>query len=1222
MRTRTNAATCFIAFFALLASNVLTAAQSSRPGLGSMPYADSNGTGVTFRTWAPNATAVGVKGQFNGWATTPMVKEGSTPYWSVDIPNAQVGQEYKYRINNSFDRRDPRSRRVTNSSGNSIIYNPNAFDWSGHSFNTPWFNDLVIYQMHVGTFNAESWVPSSFDKVIERLDHVKNLGVSAIKVMPVNEFAADKSWGYNPADVFAIESALGGPDAFKRFVKAAHARGIAVLVDVVHNHYGPSDLSLWQFDGWSQNNRGGIYFYNDVNKAYTWWGDTRPDFGRPEVRQFIRDQIFMFLEEYKVDGFRWDSVFNILYYNGGANTLPEGEAMLRDINWEISQTFPGKIRIAEDHAFDYNLNYDSMWEVSFHDHIKWQVTQANDTDRNVNWLADKITSWPSFQRVLFSESHDTVGDLNNKKRLPRDIDSSNPQSIWARKRALLAAAVVMTSPGIPMIFQGQEMNDDWTFSAETALRWSLTNQNAGIVRAYTDLINVRRNKFGGTQGLKGLGVNVYGRDNAGKVMTMVRWDAGGGSDDVVVVMNLSATKRTANNYEITFPSAGTWYVHYNSDSSSYGADFENIGPTQVTASGSPAKAAVNMGMYATLVFSKTPPPSTGGVTVNPPAPNGCVPVEISYTQAGGPLASATNIVLTIGYNGFQFPEDRIMTNQAGTWKTTYPIPVGAGAINFVFHNGATTNRIYDNNLGRDWNIGVANCANLPSVATTTPSLPQGCVPLQFTYTENAGVLQNTTSVVLYVGRNNWQDIQSIPLGETSPGVWTNRYTIPSDTWQVDFVFHNGGPATNRVWDNNGGNDWRIFVADCVYQLEPGVFITNPVSSLVVSNSQTNLTVGGTSSANIIGHVILTNTLTGWWDLRPAGGFAWSLNVALGEGVNIFRVRGTSDTLNPNHGAQDGATNAPYISNQWMNGDQGGYYWGGGWILTAEGNSGHFIANNESNQNVAATAWGLWADGGLSAAVRPFRGRLNVGDTFRVRFENNWVEGGGAVGIGFQNRFGQNLFEYLFLGGTTNYLINDEQLGRATGLPWSGDTQLLTFTLVGPNTYRFTVNESNVFTGSFSASAETAIDRVRVFNASAGGGFERNVYFTDMAMTGMPLQAETYQDEVTITRSFGPDSDPDGDGYTTREEEIAGTNPFDGNSRPPVALLPRGTGPFDVDFPQTVAGRWYALYASTNLAQGHWQRHGGSIAGSGGALVLSFTNDAPNLFYRTGVSTEP
>ncbi len=101
-------------------------------------------------------------------------------------------------------------------------------------------------------------------------------------------------------------------------MKAAHAHGIAVLVDVVYNHFGPGDLDLWQFDGWSENGMGGIYFYNDW-RAKTPWGDSRPDYGRGEVRQYLRDNALMWLEEYRVDGLRWDSTLYIRNVEGNNN---------------------------------------------------------------------------------------------------------------------------------------------------------------------------------------------------------------------------------------------------------------------------------------------------------------------------------------------------------------------------------------------------------------------------------------------------------------------------------------------------------------------------------------------------------------------------------------------------------------------------------------------------------------------------------------------------------------------------------------------------------------------------------------------------------------------------------------------------------------------------------------------------------------------------------------
>lgn len=168
--------------------------------------------------------------------------------------------------------------------------------------------------------------------------------------MPIAEFPRDFSWGYNPAHPFAVESIYGGPDGFKRFVKAAHEHGIAVIVDVVYNHFGPTDMDLWQFDGWQENEQGGIYFYND-HRANTPWGDTRPDYGRGEVRKYIRDNVMMYFEEYHIDGLRWDATAYIKNIEGNevnpANDLPEGWSLMQWINDEVQERFPGRLLIAE-----------------------------------------------------------------------------------------------------------------------------------------------------------------------------------------------------------------------------------------------------------------------------------------------------------------------------------------------------------------------------------------------------------------------------------------------------------------------------------------------------------------------------------------------------------------------------------------------------------------------------------------------------------------------------------------------------------------------------------------------------------------------------------------------------------------------------------------------------------------------------------------------------------
>ncbi len=141
----------------------------------------------------------------------------------------------------------------------------------------------------MGTFSVGMHgKPGTLEGVRKRLPYLRDLGIGAIQLMPPFEFAGDRSWGYNPAFPFAVESSYGGPDELKELVKSAHEQGIAVILDVVYNHLGPSDLDLWQFDGWSEGDKGGIYFYQD-ERSSTPWGETRPDYGRAEVRDFLRD---------------------------------------------------------------------------------------------------------------------------------------------------------------------------------------------------------------------------------------------------------------------------------------------------------------------------------------------------------------------------------------------------------------------------------------------------------------------------------------------------------------------------------------------------------------------------------------------------------------------------------------------------------------------------------------------------------------------------------------------------------------------------------------------------------------------------------------------------------------------------------------------------------------------------------------------------------------------
>lgn len=568
--------------------------------MGSIPYADSFGTGVTFRVWAPDATSVAVPGSFNGWNTSSnfLVKEsGGLGIWSGDITNARNGDEYKYFLSGSLWKRDPRGRKVVNSGGNTIVYDPNAFGWGGDSRLSVTNSDLVIYEMHVGSFFDPlpgSGGPGKFSDAITKLDYLVNLGINAVELMPLAEFPGDYSWGYNPADPYAVENTgYGGPDGLKAFVKAAHQHGIRVLLDVVHNHYGPSDLDLWSFDTGTGPS---IYFYTAPDIKDTPWGP-RPNYATEGVRSFIIDNFRMWLDECHVDGFRWDAVGAMRQYAPNYYSIPEADTLIKYINDTIIHAdHPGVISIAEDDSS--GVDFDGEWGVGFGDTLINAVTQANDSNRDMIGLWNAMNG-SGFFRVLYDETHDLTGNAG-AYRLPVRINGSDPTGYYARKRSMLAAAVVMTIPATPMLFMGQEMLVTNQFSDSKPLNWANQTTYTNVVSFYHDLIHLRRNLDGVSLGLTGPSMSSHVVDNTAKVLAFHRYGAGP-NDQVMVVMNFSNNALT--NYAVSgFPADGTWYVNLNSDWPAYGADFENKGAGLVPVSG--GNGLVTLGRYSVQILSR------------------------------------------------------------------------------------------------------------------------------------------------------------------------------------------------------------------------------------------------------------------------------------------------------------------------------------------------------------------------------------------------------------------------------------------------------------------------------------------------------------------------------------------------------------------------------------------------------------------------------------------
>ena len=545
-----------------------------------------HGGSAEFRVWAPFAKAVALAGTFTPDGVIPLTSE-QDGYWSTVIKEVEPGHTYRYHITTADDRilekNDPRARAITSSDNGFSIIVDDKFDWGDTEFIAPAKDHQIIYELHIGTFNRpDPATTGTFESAIEKLDYLKNLGVDMIELMPITSMAYSNGWGYAPNYIYSVESMLGGRFGLMSFVKQCHDRGIGVILDVVYNHfYGDSDL--WQFDGWSENNRGGIYFYNDERGDTPWGG--RPDYGRPEVRQFILDNIAMWLSEYRLDGLRVDSTIYMRNTDGvdndPAHDIEAAWYLLQDIVEVGHKINPRAMLIAEDCANSPFITrardqsgcaFDAQWELGFPHALRDALgvgPSSSPSLEGVRYELEHNYNNDVFEQIIFSDSHDTAA--NGSVRLNDAVAPRNPTNLIARQKLLLADAVMLTAPGIPMLLQGAEFLQDGAFNDWQALEWKHVDKHAGIVKAHEHLIKLRLNAYANTAGLLGQSTAIIHRDDFNHVMAYHRWDQGGVGDDVVVIANFS--DQVLADYNLTLPRPGTWTVRFNSSWRGYSADF-------------------------------------------------------------------------------------------------------------------------------------------------------------------------------------------------------------------------------------------------------------------------------------------------------------------------------------------------------------------------------------------------------------------------------------------------------------------------------------------------------------------------------------------------------------------------------------------------------------------------------------------------------------------------
>jgi 1,4-alpha-glucan branching enzyme len=576
--------------------------------------------GVDFAVWTPFAKSVNLllTVEFDHKAI-PMDSDGNG-YWTVSDVDAQAGQSYLYEITTpsgeKLKRNDPYARQLTDSDNGASIIVTREYDWEGaDEFSTTEHNKAIIYELHIGTFNRpDASTAGTFYTAIEKLDYLVGLGVNYIELMPVTSMAQSHGWGYAPNYIFSVEHAYGGRRGLLDFVKACHEKGIGVILDVVYNHFF-SETDLWQYDGWSENNLGGIYFYNDEQRGMTPWGG-RPDYGRAEVRQFILDNVAMWLTEFKIDGLRVDSTIYMRNSDGNNNKpeldIPDAWSLLGEINELAHKINPNALMIAEDNSSNSGIvqptskggmGFNAQWEIGFPHVIRdsLAITKNPDQPRLEGFEYELSHSYngDAFDKVIFSDSHDTAA--NGSVRLNEAVTPGNAGSMFARQRTLLASVATLTAPGIPMLLQGQEFMQEGSFNDWQMLDWDKTEQFAGIVLAHQHLIDLRLNKHDNTRGLVGQHTNLFHRDDENNIIGFHRWDEGGPLDDTIIIINFD--KSRLNDYEITLPLAGEWRVRFNSSWKGYSSDFHEM-PTEVIITNESSIAHINMGEFSVIILSK------------------------------------------------------------------------------------------------------------------------------------------------------------------------------------------------------------------------------------------------------------------------------------------------------------------------------------------------------------------------------------------------------------------------------------------------------------------------------------------------------------------------------------------------------------------------------------------------------------------------------------------
>lgn len=600
--------------------------------------------GATFRTWAPSArdvyvvTDAGSTASWSSWTPNPSARlvERDDGTWAGFVPNIRDGAPYLFWIRGPVDgkgsegfKRDPYARELAASpaypNGPCLVRDPRAYPWHDGGWRPPAFNDLIIYQLHIGTFWAADAQGNdrrrsrygTFLDVVERIPHLQALGVNAVQLLPIQEFNGDTGLGYAGLDFFSpeMEYEVEDPAELSRYlgtvndllgrkglpplspadiaagtsqlmclVDLCHVHGIAVIFDIVYNHAGGGfdERSLnfynrYPDNGDGETNKNNLYFGNGGHA-----GGFIFNYACGGVRRFLIDNAKFFLEEYRIDGVRYDHVI-VIRESGG-------DGFCRELAREFRKTRPEAIQIAEywswDRAYPVTPQPDGFgFDAALDDRLRIalrtvlrQIAGGAGVHAELDRVRDALyrpqaypAAWKAVQHL---ENHDIVlwdvwsnPPRERELRIPALAHYADRRSWYARSRSRAATTLLLTAPGIPLLFMGQEFLEDKPWSDDSRnwpqfLIWWDGLQSDGAMKDFlqfmTDLIRLRRSR----PALRGEGVRVPQVHEQDRIIVMHRWVEGEGRDMMVVA---SFSESTRDGYSVEMPWPGLWHEVFNSD---------------------------------------------------------------------------------------------------------------------------------------------------------------------------------------------------------------------------------------------------------------------------------------------------------------------------------------------------------------------------------------------------------------------------------------------------------------------------------------------------------------------------------------------------------------------------------------------------------------------------------------------------------------------------------